>query len=120
MPWLGDSVGWWEGETLVAETRNVHPVQASRTSTPLSPQGTVTERFTRISEGELLYQFRVEDPVHYSKPWLGEYAFKPAKGVLYEYACHEGNYAMAGILGGARLKEAEDAAAAKKAKRSGR
>lgn len=109
-PWLGDSVAWWEGDTLVSETRNVNPVQASRTSTPLSPEGTVTERFTRIDEGELLYQFRVEDPVHYTKPWSGEYAFKPAKGVVYEYACHEGNYAMSGILGGARLKEAETAA----------
>ncbi len=89
-PWLGDSVAWWEGDTLVSETKNVHPVQASRTSTPLSLQGTVTERFTRISEGELLYQFRVEDPVHYSKPWSGEYSFKPTNGVLYEYACHEG------------------------------
>lgn len=120
-PWLGDSVAWWEGDTLVAETKNVHPVQASRTSTPLSLQGTVTERFTRISEGELLYQFRVEDPVHYSKAWSGEYSFKPTNGVLYEYACHEGNYAMAGILGGARLKEAEAAAAGKpKTKKSGR
>jgi hypothetical protein len=105
-PWLGDSVGWWEGDTLVAETRNVHPVQASRTSTPLSPEGTVTERFTRISEGELLYQFRVEDPVHYTQAWSGEYAFKPGKGEIFEYACHEGNYAMEGILGGARLAEA--------------
>lgn len=112
-PWLGDSVAWWEGDTLVAETRNVHPVQASRTSTPLSPEGTVTERFTRIGADELLYQFRVEDPVHYTKPWSGEYAFKPTKGVVYEYACHEGNYAMSGILGGARLKEAEAAGATK-------
>lgn len=106
MQWLGDSVAWWEGDTLVAETRNVHPVQAARTSTPLSPEGTVTERFTRIAEGELLYQFRVEDPVHYTSAWSGEYSFKPAGGEIYEYACHEGNHAMAGILGGARLAEA--------------
>ncbi len=108
-PWLGDSVAWWEGDTLVAETRNVHPVQASRTSTPLSPEGTVTERFARIGEGELLYQFKVEDPTHYTKTWSGEYAFKPTKGVIYEYACHEGNYSMPGILGGARLIEAKAA-----------
>jgi hypothetical protein len=112
-PWLGDSVAWWEGDTLVAETRNVHPVQASRTSTPLSPEGMVTERFTRISDGELLYQFRVDDPAHYTKSWSGEYAFKPAKGAIYEYACHEGNYSMPGILLGARLKEAKAAAQAK-------
>jgi hypothetical protein len=111
-PWLGDSVAWWDGQTLVAETRNVHPVQSSRTQTPLSPQGTVTERFTRINEGELLYQFRVEDPAHYTQAWSGEYAFKPGKGEVYEYACHEGNYSMEGILGGARLGEAAEAQAA--------
>ncbi len=105
MQWLGDSVAWWEGDTLVAETRNVHPVQAARTQTPLSPQGTVTERFTRIGEGELLYEFRVDDPVHYTTAWSGEYSFKPADGEIYEYACHEGNHSMAGILGGARLAE---------------
>lgn len=105
MPWLGDTVAWWEGDTLVAETVNVHPVQAVRTSTPLSPEGTVTERFTRLSDDELLYQFEVEDPNHYTTKWSGEYTFRPTKGHVYEYACHEGNYAMAGILGGARLKE---------------
>lgn len=108
-PWLGDSVAWWEGDTLVSETRNVNPIQSSRTQTPLSPEGTVTERFTRIADNELLYQFRVEDPVHYAAAWSGEYAFKPGKGNVYEYACHEGNYAMDGILGGARLKEAAEA-----------
>lgn len=105
-PWLGDSVAWWEGDTLVTETRNVHPVQEGRTMTPVSPQGKVTERFTRISKDELLYQFTVEDPVHYTQAWSGEYSFKPAKGLIYEYACHEGNYAMPGILHGARLDEA--------------
>lgn len=112
MPWLGDSVAWWEGDTLVAETRNLNPIQAAHTSTPVSAQGTVTERFSRIDKDELLYQFRVEDPVHYSKSWSGEYAFKPGKGELYEYACHEGNYSVPGILRGARLKEANGAAAA--------
>jgi hypothetical protein len=109
-PWLGDSVAWWEGDTLVSETRNVNPIQTSRTQTPLSPQGTVTERFTRIAADELLYQFRVDDPGHYTAAWSGEYAFKPGKGNVYEYACHEGNYAMDGILGGARLREAAAAA----------
>jgi hypothetical protein len=106
-PWLGDSVAWWEGDTLVAETRNVNPIQSGRTATPLSSEGTVTERFTRINDGELLYQFRVEDPVHYSRPWSGEYAFKPVDARVFEYACHEGNYSIPGILAGARLKEAE-------------
>ncbi len=107
-PWLGDGVAWWEGDTLVSETRNVNPIQTSRTQTPLSPEGTVTERFTRIAPDELLYQFTVNDPGHYTTAWSGEYAFKPGKGNVYEYACHEGNYAMDGILGGARLKEAAD------------
>ncbi len=112
-PWLGDTVAWWEGDTMVTETRNVHPIQEGRTMTPVSAQGTVTERFTRIGKGELLYQFTVDDPGHYTKAWSGEYSFKPAKGQIYEYACHEGNYAMEGILRGARLKEAATAAAAK-------
>ena len=110
-PWLGDTVAWWEGDTLVAETKNVHAVQEGRTMTPVSPQGTVTERFTRIAKDELLYQFTVDDPVHYTQAWSGEYSFKPGKGQIYEYACHEGNYAMTGILGGARAAEAAAAAA---------
>jgi hypothetical protein len=105
-PWLGDTVAWWEGDTLVTETKNVNPIQEGRTVTPVSSQGTVTERFTRIARNELLYQFKVEDPAHYTQAWSGEYSFKPAKGQIYEYACHEGNYAMTGILRGARLKEA--------------
>jgi len=113
-PWLGDSVAWWEGDTLVAETRNVNPIQSGRTATPLSAEGTVTERFTRINDGELLYQFRVEDPGHYSKPWSGEYSFKPVNARVFEYACHEGNYSIPGILTGARLAEEKAARAAKK------
>jgi hypothetical protein len=105
-PWLGDTVAWWEGDTLVAETKNVNPTQEGRTLTPVSSQGTVTERFTRIAKDELLYRFTVDDPVHYTQAWSGEYSFKPAKGRIYEYACHEGNYAMEGILRGARLAEA--------------
>ncbi|HEX7943164.1 MAG TPA: hypothetical protein VF495_00780 [Phenylobacterium sp.] len=105
-PWLGDTVAWWEGDTLVTETKNVNPIQEGRTLTPVSAQGTVTERFTRIAKDELLYQFTVDDPVHYTQAWSGEYSFKPAKGQIYEYACHEGNYAMQGILRGARLDEA--------------
>jgi hypothetical protein len=105
-PWLGDTVAWWEGDTLVTETKNVNPIQEGRTLTPVSSQGTVTERFTRIAQNELLYQFAVDDPVHYTQAWSGEYSFKPAKGQIFEYACHEGNYAMEGILRGARLNQA--------------
>ena len=105
-PWLGDTVAWWEGDTLVTETKNVNPIQEGRTVTPVSSRGTVTERFTRTARNELSYRFTVDDPGHYTQAWSGEYAFKPAKGQIYEYACHEGNYAMAGILRGARLQEA--------------
>jgi hypothetical protein len=116
-PWLGDSVAWWEGDTLVAETTHLNQIQAGRTATPLSVNGVVQERFTRIGDGELLYQFTVTDPAHYSKPWSGEYAFKPAKGRVFEYACHEGNHSIPGILQGARMgEEREAAAAAAKAK----
>jgi hypothetical protein len=116
--WLGDSVAWWEGDTLVGETRNINPIQEGRTATPVSPQGSVTERFTRIGDNELLYQFTVEDPAHYSKPWSGEYSFKPSNGGRFEYACHEGNYSIPGILRGARMTEAEEAAKAKVTKAS--
>ena len=108
--WMGDSIGWWEGDTLVVETTNFNPGKSLRPGIPttfyVSEDAKVTERFTRIAQNELLYQFTVDDPVHYTKPWSGEYSFKPAKGQIYEYACHEGNYAMEGILRGARMDEA--------------
>jgi len=106
-PWLGDTVAWWDGDTLVTETKNVNPTQEGRTATPVSSQGKVTERFTRIGKDELLYQFTVEDPVHYTQAWSGEYSFKPAKGQIYEYACHEGNYMMLDSLTAARQLEAQ-------------
>ncbi|MBI1340944.1 hypothetical protein GC169_12155 [bacterium] len=109
--WLGDSVGWWEGDTLVVQTKNVRPEQASASSIPLSPEGKMKERFTRISADEIFYQFEVEDPNYYSKPWKAELSFYKTEGPVYEYACHEGNYAMPGILGGARVQEAKAAAA---------
>ncbi|MEP7210298.1 MAG: hypothetical protein ABI740_05625 [Alphaproteobacteria bacterium] len=100
-PWLGDSVGWYEGDTLVVETRNVNPVQKGY----ISDGGKLTERFTRQSGGALLYQFEVDDPKQFTQVWKGEMPFNALQGGLYEYACHEGNYAMDGILEGAREKE---------------
>ena len=67
----------------------------------------VTERFTRVSEREILYEFRMDDPSVYSRPWRGQIPLRSAPGPIYEYACHEGNYAMRGILAGARLDEKE-------------
>ena len=104
-PWLGDSIAWWEGDTLVVETVNVHPQQARRGQVPLSDQGKVIERFTRDSDEQIFYEFTVEDPVYYTQTWHGEMAINAIDGRLYEYACHEGNYGLIGILGGARRLE---------------
>ncbi len=100
-PWFGDSIGWYEGDTLVVETTNIPETQAY--------QGAwrdlkVTERFTRVGRDRLHYAFTVEDPSVWDAKWGGEYEFSPLSGV-YEYACHEGNYAMEGILAGAREEE---------------
>ena len=100
--WMGDSIGWWEGDTLVIETTNMRPEQGLRGG---SPNQKVTERLTRIGPGKIRYRFTVEDPDTYSKPFSGEVAFNATRGQIYEYACHEGNYAMEGILAGAREAE---------------
>lgn len=109
-PWMGDSIGWYEGPTLVVETTNFPEATALRGAWK---ELKVTERFTRVSPRRILYQFKVEDPTVWDRPWSGEYEFSPSNGRIFEYACHEGNYALEGILSGAR---AEEAAAAEKAK----
>ena len=103
--WLGDSVGWWEGATLVVETVNVNPQQGRFGPIFLSPQGRVTERLTRASPREIAYAFQVEDAVNYTQPWRAEMTLNALDGQIYEYACHEGNYAMTGVLAGARAAE---------------
>jgi len=108
-PAMGDSIGWWEGDTLVVETTNL-PERDNFFGAWKNLK--VTERFTRVSKEQVNYKFTVEDPDVWDAPWGGEYNFSPYKGV-YEYACHEGNYALPGILAGAR--EAEKKAAAAKA-----
>ena len=113
-PWMGDSVGWWEGDTLVAETINVHPNQQSEGAIALSDKGKVTERFQRYAKDEIFYSFTVEDSEKYSQPWTVENSFWPREGGIYEYACHEGNYGLPGILRGKRFEEerlAKEAAA---------
>ena len=107
MQYMGDSVGWYEGDALVVETINVNPVQMQQSSTAITNNGKVTERFTRFSEDEIVYRFTVEDSDLYSQPWTAELSFYPSDGHLYEYACHEGNYSMPGTLAGARRLEAE-------------
>jgi len=108
-PWLGDSVGWYEDGALVVETINFKPLYMSQNSTPISEDGKLTERFSRYSDTEMFYQFTVEDANLYSQPWTAELSFYASEGPIFEYACHEGNYAMEGILAGARLKERESA-----------
>ena len=105
--WLGDSVGWWEGDTLVVEVTNVNPQQGRAGPIFLSEQGKVTERFTRVSPAQVLYEFQVEDPAYYTQAWRAEMSLNARKESIYEYACHEGNYAMEGILRGARNQEAQ-------------
>jgi len=103
--WLGDSVGRWEGDTLVVETRNWKPDHSMYEPVFLSDQAVVTERFTRTAPDEILYEFAVNDPLIYTAPWKAEMVFTPSSGPVYEYACHEGNYALEHILAGARVAE---------------
>jgi len=110
--WLGDSIGWYEGNTLVVRTRNLHPDQALSGPIYLSKEGEVTERFTRVSEQEIFYEFSVQDPVFYTQTWGGEIALMAKDGPIYEYACHEGNYSVPGILAGSRVFEAKEAGSA--------
>ena len=112
-PWLGDSVGHWEGNTLVVETTNFHPQQSLRASLDHRFYGSsgmrVVERFSRVADEIISYQFTVEDPENYSQPWSGELPMIMNGERVFEYACHEGNYALPGILAGARRAEVEGA-----------
>jgi len=109
----GYSVGRWDGDTLVVETTNFNPGESLRpyfdNSILLSPAAKVTERFTRVSAKQILYQFSVDDPATYSQVWHAEMPLNATQGPVYEYACHEGNYALPGMLGGARRQEKEAA-----------
>ena len=107
-PWMGDSIGWYEGPTLVVETTNFPKATELYGAWKALK---VTERFTRVGPHRILYQFKVQDPTVWDASWGGEYEFSASKGRIFEYACHEGNYALADMLAGAR---ADDAAAAAK------
>jgi hypothetical protein len=100
--WMGDSIGHYEGDTLVVETTNFNDQQSFQGATE---NRKVVERLTRIAPNKILYRFTVEDPMAYSQPVSGELAFNAAQGNIYEYACHEGNYALHGVLAGAREEE---------------
>jgi len=110
--WLGDSIGRWEGDTLVVETKYFHPHFHARLTPEyfflISSQATVMERFTRVSADELFYEFTVDDPVYYTRPWRGETHFLRSTERIFEYACHEGNYSLPSILQAARQRAAQE------------
>ena len=108
--WMGQSVGRWEGDTLVVDTTNFNDQPGLGNA---DRNLHVIERFTRIDDKTLRYKFTVEDPTVWTKPWTGEMVWPATDARIFEYACHEGNYSFAGILRGARILEA-DAIAKKK------
>jgi hypothetical protein len=102
--WYGDSIGHWEGETLVVDTTNYRPRAFQSVS---SAKLHIIERFTRKDENTLRYEITVNDPDTYTKPWTLMIPLQHSSKPVYEYACHEGNYSMFGILAGARADEAK-------------
>jgi hypothetical protein len=114
--WMGDSRGRWDGDTLVVETRNFTHQGTGTISlrVPMDENLLLVERFTRIDADTLQYEFTVNDPTIWTKPWTAVVPMKKTLDRIYEYACHEGNYAMPGILAGARAQERAAEEAAKK------
>jgi hypothetical protein len=110
-PWMGDSIGRWEGDTLVIETTNFHPLQLFQGA---SENLNVTERVTRTGPDTINYKFTIEDPTVFTAPWSGELVFNRTDELVYEYACHEGNYALSNILGGERARERRETEKEKK------
>lgn len=109
-PWFGDSIGHWEGDTLVVETTNINPTQLAQMGgfgpyRGASDQLKVIERFTRTGPDVLLYKFTMEDPSAYTAAYSGELPFNRINEMIHEYACAEGNYALPGMLAGAREQE---------------
>jgi hypothetical protein len=102
--WTGDSVGHWEGDTLVADTTNFTLKTAFRGS---DENLHVIERFTRTGPDTILYRFTIDDSTTFLQPWTAELPLNATSGPIYEYACHEGNYALVDILSGARASEAK-------------
>jgi hypothetical protein len=115
-PWLGDSIGRYEGNTLVVETVNYNPRTLTGTFQGTSDSLKVTERFTRLDDDTIKYEFIVDDPKTWVQPWKGEMPFVKINGPVFEHACHEGNYGIANTLSGYRIaeKKAAEEAAGKK------
>jgi hypothetical protein len=108
--WSGDSIGCWEGDTLIVETKHFSPADTGRLAAgvtfKISPHATVIERFTRVADDEINYVFTVEDPEYYTQPWKGETRFMRTADRILEYACHEANYSLIYIQQGARVRDA--------------
>jgi hypothetical protein len=104
--WQGDSVGHWEGNMLVVDTTHFTNLTAYRGS---SEELHLVERFTRTADDAMIYQFTVEDPATWARPWTAEVPWTKTNGPVYEYACHEGNTMISTILHGARVAEEETA-----------
>ena len=102
--WIGNARGRWEGDTLVVETTNYND-QATFRFPADNETLRVVERFTRVGDGQIDYQFMVDNPTMYTKPWKAVLPMAKVKGPIYEYACHEGNYGMANVLNGYRVQE---------------
>ena len=104
----GDSVARWDGDALEVVTRNPDPETSTHgIVTVKSPAAVIVERFELASPDELVYRYTVTDPAYYSQPWTAEYSFVRTTEELYEFACHEGNYSMVGMLSGARREQAQ-------------
>jgi len=104
---MGDSRGHWEGDVLVVDTTNFREDTNFRWA---GKNMHLMERFSRVAPDAILYEFTVSDPTTFVRPWSGAYIMNAARGPIFEYACHEGNYGLAGILSGARAEEAKRAA----------
>jgi hypothetical protein len=105
-PWMGDSIGRWEGDTLLVETINFHPLHVFRGA---SERLKVIERFTRTGPDTIVYKFEIDDPTTFTEKWGGEVPFNRTEDLIYEYACHEGNYALGNVLSGERNREKREA-----------
>ena len=105
--WFGDSIGHWEGDTLVVKTTNFRSEQSFRGT---SENAVITERFTRAATDQIVYSFTVDDPTSFTAKFTAELPFTAVNSNVYEYACHEGNYALPAILAGARAEEKKKSA----------
>jgi len=102
--WMGSSRGRWDGDTLVVDTTNLKPMVFRSAS----PKLHLVERFKRVDAGTLLYEFTVDDPATWTRPWTAQFPMTRNREPIFEYACHEGNYSLLNILAGARAAEADE------------